>query len=98
LIELRKKYEAFRKASYDEVTFFSYKDKPFVLGYSVKYKDEELLVLFNADIKTSFTAELPEGKWVLLVDESRAGINSIKTIQQKVTLNSSTGMILKKSK
>jgi hypothetical protein len=67
-----------------------------VLGYSVKHKDEEFIVLFNADTKTTFETDLPEGQWEVLADENIAGINSIKTIQQKVTLKSSTGMILKK--
>lgn len=98
LIELRKKYEAFRRADYSDVKFFNYKDKPFALGYYVKYKAEEFVVLFNADPKSSFEADLPEGEWDVLADESKAGINSIKTVQQKVTINSSAGMILKRSK
>ena len=96
LIEIRKKYEAFRRADYGDVSFINYKDKPFVLGYSIKYKYEEFLVLFNANPNSSFETELPEGEWEILADENIAGINPIKTIQQKVTVNSSTGMILKK--
>jgi len=96
LIELRKNYEVFRRASYSDVKFFSIKDKPFALGYSVKHKDEEFIVLFNADTKTTFEADLPEGQWEVLADENIAGIRPIKQIQQKVTLNSTTGIILKK--
>jgi pullulanase/glycogen debranching enzyme len=98
LIELRKTSETFRKADYSEVTFFTYKDKPFALGYSIKYKHEEFVVMFNADPKFTFEADLPKGEWTILADENQAGINPIKTVQQKVTLNSSSGMILKKSK
>ena len=96
LIELRKKYEAFRRADYSDVKFFNYKEKPFVLGYSLKHKNEEFVVLFNADSKTSFEADLPEGEWDVLANENTASISSIETVQQKVTLNNSTGMILKK--
>ncbi|MBK9098507.1 MAG: pullulanase [bacterium] len=96
LIALRKKYDAFRRSDYNDVTFFNYKEKPFVLGYSVKYKDEEFVVLINANPKSSFETELPEGEWEVLADENIAGINSIKTIQKKVTLSSSSGMIFKK--
>ena len=96
LIELRKKYDAFRRAEYNELKFFNYKGKPFALGYSVKHKDEEFIVLFNADPQSSLEVVLPEGEWDVLVDESKAGINSIKTLQQKVTLDGSTGKILKK--
>jgi hypothetical protein len=93
---LRTKYEAFRRADYKDVSFFNYKDKPFALGYSVKFKDEEFKVIFNADPKTSLEADLPDGEWELLVDENTAGVKSIRTLQKKVTINSSTGMILKK--
>ena len=96
LIELRKEYEAFRRADYSDVIFFDIKRNPFALGYSVKYDDEEFVVLFNADPKSSFVADLPEGDWDVIVDENTAGIKTLKTIQKKVTLNSSTGLVLKK--
>jgi pullulanase/glycogen debranching enzyme len=96
LIELRKKFETFRRANYNDVSFFNYKDKPFALGYSVKHKDEEFVVFLNADPKASFVADLPEGDWDVIVDESTAGIKTLKTLQKKVTIISSTGMILKK--
>jgi len=96
LIELRKKYESFRRANYSEITFFNYKAKPFALGYSVKHKDEEFIVLFNADPKSTLEADLPAGEWSVLVDENKAGTNSLKTVQKKVTLNSSTGTVLNK--
>lgn len=96
LIELRKTYKAFRRAHYNDVKYFNFKDNPFAMGYSVKYDDEEFAVLFNADPKTFLEAELPEGEWEVMVDEHTAGINSIKTNQKKVTVNSSTGIVLKK--
>jgi pullulanase len=96
LIELRKKYDSFRRANYSEVTFFNYKAIPFALGYSVKHKDEEFIVLFNADPKSTLEADLPDGEWDVLVDENKAGINSLKTVQKKQTLDSSTGMVLQK--
>ncbi len=39
---------------------------------------------------------LPDGDWDVLVDENVSGIKPIKTLQKKVTLNSSTGIVLKK--
>ncbi len=98
LIELRKTFEAFRRADYSDVKFFTYKDKPFALGYSVKYKNEEFVVLFNADPKSSIEIELPAGNWDVIVDENTSGIITIKTLQKKVTIINSTGMILKKGK
>ena len=96
LIEIRRKYDAFRRADYSDVSFINYKDKPFVLGYSVKYKNEEFLVLFNANPISSFKTELPEGEWDILADENSAGTKSLQSVKSKITLNSSTGMILKK--
>ena len=53
----------------------------------MKYKAEEFVVLFNADPKSTFEADLPKGEWTILADEHQAGINPIKTVQQKVILN-----------
>lgn len=96
LIELRKTYNSFRRADYDEITFIDFKNNPFALGYSVKYKDEEFVVLLNADTKSNLESKLPEGDWDVFVDENTAGIKTLKTLQKKVTINSSTGMVLKK--
>ena len=96
LIELRKEYEAFRRADYGDVVFFNLKKNPFALGYLVKYKDEEFVVLFNANPKSDIEINLPDGEWDVLVDENVSGIKPIKTLQKKATLNGSTGFVLKK--
>jgi pullulanase/glycogen debranching enzyme len=96
LIELRKKFEAFRRANYSDVVFFNFKNKPFSLGYSLTYKNEEFVVVFNADPKSSLEVELPEGEWDVLVDENISGIKTINVIQKKVTLTNSSGTVLKK--
>jgi pullulanase/glycogen debranching enzyme len=98
LIDLRKKYEAFRKADYSDVIFFDLKKNPFALAYSVKYKNEEFVVLFNADPKSLIEINLPDGEWDVLVDENTSGIKPINTLQKKITLNTSTGFVLKKNK
>jgi pullulanase len=96
LIELRKKFEAFRRADYSDVVFFNFKNKPFSLGYSLTYKNEEFVVVLNADPKSSLEVELPEGEWDVLVDENISGIKTINIIQKKVTLTNSSGIVLKK--
>jgi len=88
LIELRKTSEAFRRADYSDVTFLTYKDKPFALGYSVKHKDEEFIVMLNADPKSLLETKLPDGEWEVFADEHQAGTKAIKTVQHKVTINS----------
>ena len=96
LIELRKKYEAFRRADYDDMVFIKMKNKPFALYYSLNYKDDEFLVFLNANPKSSLEIVLPDGEWGVIIDENTAGVAPIRTVNQKITLNSSTGMILKK--
>jgi pullulanase len=96
LIELRINYEAFRRADYKDVTFINFKESHFALGYSVKFKDEEFIVLFNADTKSALEAKLPEGDWDVIVDENSAGIKTLKTLDKKITLDSSSGIVLKK--
>jgi len=96
LIELRKKYEAFRRADYNDVVFMDFKEKPFALGYTLKYKSQEFIVLFNANPVSKLEVELPEGEWNVLADENVAGVELQKSVTNKITLNSSTGFILKK--
>ncbi len=48
LIELRKKYEAFRRADYEQVNFFDVKDNPFAMGYMLDFNSDKFIVLFNA--------------------------------------------------
>ncbi|NWG29520.1 MAG: pullulanase, partial [Ignavibacteriaceae bacterium] len=96
LIELRKTYKAFRRANYDDITFIELKSNPFALGYSVKFKDEEFVVLLNADTKSAIDFELPDGQWEIIVDENTAGIIPIKVVQKGITVSNSSGIVLKK--
>ena len=96
LIELRKKYEAFRRADYSDVVFMDFKEKPFALGYSLNNKNEKFIVLFNANPVSELEVDLPDGEWNVLADENKAGTETQKTVTNKITLSSSTGIILKK--
>jgi pullulanase/glycogen debranching enzyme len=96
LIELRKKYEAFRRASYNDVKFISFTDNPFVIGYYLKYKKEVFIVVLNANTKLNFEYNLPDGDWEILVNDSSAGVNSIGKVEKHIKINSSTGIVLKR--
>jgi pullulanase/glycogen debranching enzyme len=96
LINLRKKYEAFRRAEYDQIKFFEIKDNPFAVGYLMEYEDDNFIVLFNADTKLSEEFLLPEGEWIVLANSEYAGIESPGSINTKVILDPSTGIVLKK--
>jgi pullulanase/glycogen debranching enzyme len=96
LIELRKKYPAFRRAKYEDVHFLELKDKHFALGYSVKYEGAEFLVLFNAENKSEVRFDLPNGEWDILVNPEKAGVISRGYILKTITLQPKDGYVLMK--
>jgi pullulanase/glycogen debranching enzyme len=98
LIQLRKEYSAFRRADYENVHFFNITDNEFALGYLIKHEDQTFIVLFNADTDINEEFVLPKGDWEIIVNENEAGIETIDKIEDKVTLNPSTGMVLRLSK
>jgi len=95
LLELRKKYEAFRRADYEQVHFFDVKENPFAMGYMLDHKSDKFIVLFNASTKMK-EFFLPKGKWEILVDARSAGVEPITVISSKAVLDPSTGIVLKK--
>lgn len=96
LIELRKEFQSFRRAEYDEVTFISVHDNDFALGYEVKHEEENFVVLFNAHPLKEVVCELPKGKWEVLVNSDEAGIKAIETVSGIITIPTSSGFVLKK--
>ncbi|MDZ7766438.1 MAG: alpha-amylase family glycosyl hydrolase [Melioribacteraceae bacterium] len=83
LIELRKKYDAFRYADYEDVEFVDHDYSEFVLAYSINYNGDHFFVMFNADRKSKATFDLPDGKWELLVNEKSAGVKSLAEVDGK---------------
>lgn len=96
LIELRKEFQSFRRAEYDEVKFISVKDNDFAICYEVKHNDEDFMVLLNAHPVKEVLFELPKGKWDVLVNSDKAGIKPISTVSGTISIKSSTGFVLKK--
>jgi pullulanase len=78
------------------VSFMDLHDNNFALGYEVKHKDENFIVLFNANPKDPIVCELPEGKWEIIVNPEKAGIKSLGKIQGKLTVEPSSGYVLMK--
>ncbi len=97
LIELRKKYPAFRKADYEDITFMEVEKHPFALGYSINYEDSDFVVLFNPE-ESQVRFDLPDGEWETLVNPEKAGVTSLGKIQQTITLQSKDGYVLYKIK
>ncbi len=96
LIELRKEFQSFRRAEYEGVKFISVHDNDFALGYVLKHENEEFVVLFNAHPLKEIVCELPKGKWDVLVDQDKAGIKSLSKVSGLITIQPSTGYVLKK--
>jgi pullulanase/glycogen debranching enzyme len=97
LIELRTKYEAFRRTNYSDVKFSDSKASPLVCEYLLKYKDLEFKIILNANTKATHVNLASGGEWDVLVDENIAGINPIRVIsEQPVSVPPSSGIVLKK--
>ena len=92
LIKLRKRYKAFRMDSNSDIQEnikFLEKGKEFtdsnVVAYILNTKgkiDEEndILVIFNSNNR-DVHVNIPHGKWSLVVNEEKAGIEEIKEIR-----------------
>jgi pullulanase/glycogen debranching enzyme len=98
LIALRNKFPAFRRADYEDVSFFKIYDNDFALGYNVKYEKDEFIVLFNADQKTDEIFNLPEGKWDILVNPEKAGVEKIDEAVGKIIVKPVSGYVLRKER
>ncbi|MFZ1280295.1 MAG: alpha-amylase family glycosyl hydrolase [Ignavibacteriaceae bacterium] len=96
LIELRNKFQSFRRAEYDDVKFISVHDNDFALGYEIKHEDEQFVILFNAHPLNEVVCELPRGYWNVLVNSEHAGVKSLKTVSGMITIPTSSGFVLKK--
>ncbi len=95
LIQLRKKYDAFRRAGYNDVNFFKIKNNPFALGYQLEFKNDVFMVLLNANPKLKEEFILPEGEWNILVNPAAAGIENMGTVRKRLVIEPSSGYVLK---
>ena len=96
LISLRNRYESFKKAHYESIKFLDAADNPFALGYSIEFSGENFIVLFNANPEKQQAFSIPEGEWKILVNEEKAGVESIGILSEQIILHTSTGAVLMK--
>ena len=96
LILLRKTFPAFRRAEYEDISYFKIYDNDFALGYCLKYDKDEFIVLFNASQKVDEEFKLPAGDWDILVNPSCAGIVKLGDAFGKIVVNPVSGFVLKK--
>lgn len=96
LIELRRKYDAFKYADYKDVKFIENEQSSFSFGYTLSFEDETFVVLFNADRNIDTEFSLPEGEWEVLVDENNAGVERLNEVSENYKLTPSSGVVLRK--
>ncbi|GAB4146916.1 MAG: hypothetical protein Fur0015_13200 [Ignavibacteriales bacterium] len=96
LIEIRKSFSAFRYASKDEINFFESDDNQFFFGYEVKHENQNFIVLMNSNPDKSEKFSLPSSDWEIIADANTAGVNVIKIVSGKISVEPKCGMILKK--
>ncbi|MCK9211768.1 MAG: alpha-amylase family glycosyl hydrolase [Ignavibacteriaceae bacterium] len=98
LISLRNKYDAFRKADYDDITFLTKDHNEFAVGYTINYNENEFLVLMNANPHSNKEFNLPEGNWEVLVNAELAGTKKLAVVNGKLVVPSTAGYVLKSRK
>lgn len=94
LIKLRKEFSAFRHAAYENIKFFDSKDE-FVLGYRVKYDNQDFIVYFNANNNKTVKVKLPKGEWDVLVNGYKAGVEKLSVVKDELNIDSTTGYVLR---
>ena len=98
LILLRKTFPAFRRAGYENISFFNIYDNDFALGYCLNYVGDEFIVLLNAAQKVDEEFKLPQGNWDILVNPLYAGIVKLGDAFGKIVVNPVSGFVLRKRK
>ena len=94
LISLRTKYGAFRKAEYGDITFLPNDQNDFSVGYTINDKQDQFVVLMNANPNNSKEFVLPEGTWEVLVNADIAGIKKLEVVNGKLVVPSISGYVL----
>ncbi|MGK9475473.1 alpha-amylase family glycosyl hydrolase [Melioribacter sp. OK-6-Me] len=95
LIALRNKYEAFRRANYNDIAFFDHVKSEFGLAYLLKYQGEHFTVLFNAEQENDLEFPLPPGNWEILVNDKQAGIEKLGEVSGNIVIPAISGSVLK---
>jgi pullulanase/glycogen debranching enzyme len=96
LIELRNKFDAFRRADYNEVKFYEDKKNEFALAYLLKHDEQTFFVGFNSnpEIKSEFS--LPEGEWSEIVDGNNFNLSNNIKMMDYIMLPPISGKVLLK--
>ncbi len=98
LIALRNKFPAFRRAEYNEISFFNITDNDFAIGYALQHNEEVFLVLMNAHQTKPEDFILPPGNWDVLVSPVKSGVEKLRSVKNKLSVSPISGYVLKRHK
>ncbi len=98
LIALRNKYVAFRHTKYNDISFFDITGNDFAVGYELKHNGDIFLVLMNAHQNKSEEFILPNGDWDVLVSPTKAGVEKLSSVKNKLSVSPVGGYVLKRRK
>lgn len=96
LIRIRKAVPALRDASSDHssIEYLEASEKN-TIAYSVMGESSPtIIVALNGDPDKTSKVTLPEGDWVILADDSRAGLSALGTASGSVNVGSTSAVIL----
>jgi pullulanase/glycogen debranching enzyme len=95
LIKMRKRHEAFRRATYDDLTPINIDENDFAIAFTLNYKNEKFLVVLNGDREKSVKLKLPEGDWLEIVNAEKVELNNPAVKRSALEVAPSAGAVLK---
>lgn len=99
LIQLRLESPALRKAKPEEINFKVYGD-PLHITFSIDGKSSgdkyDYFVSLNASHSHDYEIVLPEGYWELIVDNKKAGSDTIKSVKDAYKVPNCSAVVLRK--
>ncbi|MGC8954999.1 MAG: type I pullulanase [Fervidobacterium sp.] len=102
LIEIRKSHIAFRQRTAEDIrkklTFLPSTRK--MVAFMIKDENDpwkEIVVIYNGDTKDQ-EYTLPEGIWNVVVDKQNAGTNVLYQVGGKITVKSTSAMVMYRAK
>jgi pullulanase/glycogen debranching enzyme len=94
LISIRHEYSALRSVD-PELRLFLDGDHELSFGILIP-GDQSVLVFVNGDRSKAANFKIPKGEWKLLADHQNAGLEPIRVVKGKITINAQSGAILVK--
>ena len=96
---MRKQAPALRKSDEDQIHFNDYED-PLHLSFTIYGEPAgdpyDYFVVLNGNNESGTGGDLPEGKWQLIVNEKKAGFESLSETSGNYELEPSSGKVFRR--